>query len=370
MIIGVPTEIKESEYRVGMVPAGVHALVEAGHRALVQAGAGAGTGIRDEHYREAGAEIVPDAAGVFAAADMIVKVKEPQHLEWPMLKAGQIVFTYFHFAADPALAQEMVHRGVNCVAYETIQLPDGSLPLLMPMSEVAGRMAVHEGAKYLERPMLGKGILLAGVPGVAPASVVVVGGGLVGSNAAKMAAGLGARVIILDIDLDRLRHLDDIMPANVTTLMSNPYNIRDAVTHADLLVGAVLIPGARAPKLVSEAMVQSMRPGSVIVDVAIDQGGCVATSKPTTHRDPTYLVHGVVHYCVTNMPGAVPGTSTYALTNATTPYVLRLAKGFPQAALEDPALRSGINIAHGKVVSRAVAEATGLPFSPVEEVVG
>ncbi len=370
MIVGVPTEIKESEYRVGMVPAGVHALVEAGHRVLVQAGAVAGTGIRDEFYREAGAEIVPDAAGVFAAADMIVKVKEPQPLEWPMLKARQVVFTYFHFAASAVLAREMVDRGVTCVAYETIQLPDGSLPLLMPMSEVAGRMAVHEGAKYLERPMLGKGILLAGVPGVAPASVVVLGGGLVGSNAAKMAAGLGARVTILDINLDQLRRLDDIMPANVTTLMSNPYNIRDSVTHADLLIGAVLIPGARAPKLVSEAMVQSMKPGSVIVDVAIDQGGCIATSKPTTHREPTYLVHGVVHYCVTNMPGAVPGTSTYALTNATQPYVVRLAKGFPQAALEDSALRSGINIARGKVVSRAVAEATGLAYSPVGELLG
>ena len=350
-----------------MAPAGVHALVSAGHRVLVQAGAGAGTGIRSEDYQEAGAGIVDAAAELFESADMIVKVKEPQPEEWPLLREGQIVFTYFHFAADRDLTLAMMKRGVVCVAYETVQLPDGSLPLLMPMSEVAGRMAVHEGAKYLERPMLGRGILLAGAPGVAPANVVIVGGGLVGSNAAKMAAGLGASVIVLDIDLNRLRHLDDIMPPNVTALMSNPYNIRDAIAGADLLIGAALIRGARAPKLVTEEMVRSMKPGSVIIDVAIDQGGCIATSRPTTHKDPAYVLHGVVHYCVTNMPGAVPGTSTYALTNATQPYVVKLAQGFPQAILADPVLRTGLNIVRGKVVFPSVAEAAGVPITPLEE---
>ncbi|MCA1594815.1 MAG: alanine dehydrogenase [Chloroflexi bacterium] len=370
MIVGVTAEVKESEYRVGMVPAGVHALRLAGHQVLVQAGAGMGTGIKDEDYQEAGASILTDAVEIFRQSEMIVKVKEPQPSEWPLLRPGQIVFTYFHFAADPDLTRAMVEGQITCVAYETIQAPDGSLPLLTPMSEVAGRMAVHEGAKYLERPMLGKGILLAGVPGVAPANVVVIGGGLVGSNAAKMAAGLGANVVILDVDLNRLRHLDDIMPANVITLMSNPYNIRDAVARADLLIGAVLIRGARAPRLVTEEMVRSMRQGAVIVDVAIDQGGCIATCRPTTHQEPTYVVDGVVHYCVTNMPGAVPGTSTYALTNATQPYVVRLAGGFPKAAIEDPAIRSGVNIARGKIVLPEIAGVAGFPLSPIVEVLG
>jgi len=368
MIVGAPSEIKESEYRVGIVPAGVHALVQAGHSALVQAGAGVGSGIRDEDYAEAGAAIISGPEEIFSRADMIVKVKEPQPCEWPMLRPRQILFTYFHFAADLALTRAMLDCRATCIAYETIQLPDGSLPLLMPMSEVAGRMAVHEGAKYLERPMLGRGILLAGVPGVAPANVVIIGGGLVGSNAAKMAAGLGANVVILDVDLNRLRHLDDIMPPNVTTLMSNPYNIREAVQRADLLIGAVLIRGARAPKLVTAEMVHTMKPGAVIVDVAIDQGGCIETCRPTTHQDPTYLVDGVVHYCVTNMPGAVPGTSTYALTNATQRYMVRLARGLPAALTNDPILQTGVNIAGGKIVLKEVAEATGLPLSELSEV--
>jgi alanine dehydrogenase len=350
MIIGTPKEIKNNEYRVGLLPVHCHALTAAGHTVLIERTAGLGSGATDADYRAAGARVVDD---VYRRAEMIVKVKEPQPKEISKLHPGQIVFTYFHFAADQNLLAGIVRSRSVAIAYETIQLPDGSLPLLTPMSEIAGRMSIHEGAKHLEKPMHGRGLLLAGVPGVAPAKVVILGGGVVGSNAAKMAAGLGADVMILDISLPRLRYLDDIMPANVKTLMSNSYNIREQVLQADLLIGAVLRPGARAPQLVSRQLVRQMKRGAVIVDVAIDQGGCIATSRPTTHADPTYLVNGIVHYCVTNMPGAVARTSTLALTNATFPYVLEIAnKGHERAAKENPAIRAGLNVVNGQVVYR------------------
>ncbi|MDH7480895.1 MAG: alanine dehydrogenase [Armatimonadota bacterium] len=371
MIIGTPKEIKDNEYRVALVPAGVEQLVEMGHKVLIERDAGQGTGITDDEYRKAGAEIVDSATEVWSRADFIVKVKEPLPQEFPMIKQGQIIFTYFHFAADKNLTLAMVRSGAICMAYETIQLPDGSLPLLTPMSEIAGRMAVLEGAKYLERPMLGRGILLSGVPGVEPAHVVILGGGIVGANAAKIAAGIGANVTILDVDLERLRYLDDVMPRNVTTLHSNRYTIREKLKQADLLIGAVLLRGARAPILVTRSMLKLMKPGAVIVDVAVDQGGCVETIRPTTHSNPTYVVDGIVHYGVTNMPGAVAGTSTYALTNETLPYVVKLANlGYPKALLEDSALRAGLNIAFGKVVLKPIAEQYNLPYMPAEEVLG
>lgn len=369
MIVGCPKEIKDHEYRVGLLPVTCEALTEAGHTVLVQAGAGIGSGATDAQYRAAGARVVTSAAAVFGRADMIVKVKEPQPAEFRMLRDGQVVFTYFHFAADRRLFEALARTGIVAVAYETIQLSDGSLPLLTPMSEIAGRMSVHEGAKFLEEPMKGRGLLLAGVPGVAPAKVVILGGGVVGANAAKMAAGLGADVTILDINLDRLRYLDDVMPANVKTLMSNAHNIRDQVPQADLLIGAVLLPGARAPKLVSHALVRRMKPGAVIVDVAIDQGGCVATSRPTTHARPSYVVDGVVHYCVTNMPGAVARTSTYALTNATHSYVLEIAgKGIKRASAANRAIAAGINMARGKVTLANLAALYKHPLTNVESV--
>lgn len=369
MIVGCPKEIKDHEYRVGLLPVTCEALTEAGHTVLVQAGAGIGSGATDAQYRAAGARVVTSAAAVFGRADMIVKVKEPQPAEFRMLRDGQVVFTYFHFAADRRLFEASARTGIVAVAYETIQLSDGSLPLLTPMSEIAGRMSVHEGAKFLEEPMKGRGLLLAGVPGVAPAKVVILGGGVVGANAAKMAAGLGADVTILDINLDRLRYLDDVMPANVKTLMSNAHNIRDQVPQADLLIGAVLLPGARAPKLVSHALVRRMKPGAVIVDVAIDQGGCVATSRPTTHARPSYVVDGVVHYCVTNMPGAVARTSTYALTNATHSYVLEIAgKGIKRASAANRAIAAGINMARGKVTLANLAALYKHPLTTVESV--
>jgi alanine dehydrogenase len=371
MVIGVPKEIKNNEYRVALVPAGVEILVEEGHTVLVEAGAGRGTGIEDVEYAAMGAKVVPDAADIFAQADLIVKVKEPQPEEHPLLRPGQIVFTYFHFAADEALTRAMVERRVVCVAYETIQLPDGKLPLLTPMSEVAGRMAIHEGAKYLERPMEGRGILLAGVPGVPPANVVILGGGVVGANAAKIAAGFGAHVYILDINLERLRYLDDIMPANVTTIYSNRYNIRQAIRDADLVIGGVLKRGAKAPTLVTRDMLATMKRGAVVVDVAVDQGGCFETTHPTTHDKPTYIVEGVVHYCVANMPGAVAGTSTYALTNETLSYIRRLAnRGWKQAMRENGALKMGLNIAEGKVCFPDIAEQYGYLCVPVEELIG
>ncbi len=369
MVVGVPKEVKPDEYRVAMVPAGVETLTEAGHSVLVESGAGLGTGIEDSEYAAAGARIVGSAAEVYAQSELIVKVKEPLPTEYPLIRSGQTVFTYFHFAASEDLTRAMVASRAVCIAYETIQLADGTLPLLTPMSEVAGRMAVQEGAKYLERPMEGRGILLSGVPGVAPAKVVIIGGGVVGTNAAKVAAGFGADVTVLDVNLERLRYLDDIMPPNVNTLFSNRHNIRQAIRDADLVIGSVLRRGARAPVLVTREMIRTMRKGSVVVDVAVDQGGCFETTRPTTHSHPTYIEEGVVHYCVANMPGAVAGTSTYALTNETLQYVRRLAKdGWKAAAAEHTPLRHGLNIVEGHVVFPDIAEQFGLPLTPVEEV--
>jgi alanine dehydrogenase len=361
MIIGVPKEIKADEYRVAMIPVGVEELTRCGHKVLIQSGAGQGSGISDDEYARNGAEIVADPAGIWGKADLVVKVKEPLPEEWPYLRPGQVVFTYFHFAADEPLTRAVMQSGITAIAYETIKDGRGNLPLLTPMSEVAGRMSIQEGAKYLERPFDGRGILLGGVPGVLPANVVILGGGVVGANAAKVAAGLGANVRILDINLDRLRYLDDVMPRNVTTLFSDRHNIRDSLYRADLVIGAVLIPGARAPYLVRRDDLKQMTPRAVIIDVAIDQGGCVETSRPTTHSKPTYIVDDIVHYCVTNMPGAVGRTSTYALTNVTLPYVLQLAKkGLDRAAAENLALAQGVNIRKGKVTNPAVAETFGL----------
>jgi alanine dehydrogenase len=372
MIIGVPKEIKNNEYRVGMVPAGVRQLTRAGHRVLIETRAGEGSGISDEEYVHAGAEIVPDAASVYSAADMIVKVKEPLEQEYGLIREGQIIFTYFHFASSRELTEAMIERKAICVAYETITTPDGKLPCLTPMSEVAGRMSIQEGAKYLEKPMKGRGILLSGVPGVDPARVLVLGGGVVGANAAKIAAGLGAQVTIMDVNLDRLRYLADIMPPNVITLMSNEDNIRARLPLADLVIGAVLVVGARAPRLITLDMLKLMKPGAVIVDVAIDQGGCVETSRPTTHADPIFIVDNVVHYCVTNMPGAVGRTSTYALTNVTIPYALKIAnEGWPNFAKKDPALAAGVNMVEGVVTCKPVADCFGLTnYAPIEEVIG
>jgi len=361
MIVGVPKEIKTDEYRVAMIPVGVEELTRAGHQVLIQAGAGQGSGISDDQYSVHGAEIVPTAEAIWSKADLIVKVKEPLPQEWPLMHSGQLVFTYFHFAADERLTRAVMESDIIAIAYETIKDARGNLPLLTPMSEVAGRMSIQEGAKFLERPFEGRGILLGGVPGVLPANVVILGGGIVGSNAAKVAAGLGANVIILDVNLDRLRYLDDVMPPNVTTLFSDRHNILDSINRADLLIGAVLIPGARAPYLVRKEDLKRMPPGSVLIDVAIDQGGCIETSKPTTHSRPTYMVDDVVHYCVTNMPGAVGRTSTYALTNVTLPYVLQLAKkGLERAIRENAALAQGVNIRQGNVTNSAVAATFGM----------
>jgi alanine dehydrogenase len=360
-VVGVPNEIKTHESRVSLIPVGVEELTRAGNKVLIQSGAGQGSGISDEQYREHGAAIVERPEDVWANADLIVKVKEPLPVEWPLMRPGQVVFTYFHFAADENLTRAVMASGITAVAYETIKDAKGTLPLLTPMSEVAGRMSIQEGAKYLERPFDGRGILLGGVPGVLPANVVILGGGIVGANAAKVAAGLGANVTILDINLDRLRYLDDVMPRNVTTLYSDRHNILYSLSRADLLIGAVLIPGAKAPHLVRREDLKRMQPRAVVIDVAIDQGGCVETSRPTTHSNPTYIVDDVVHYCVTNMPGAVGRTSTYALTNVTLPYVLQLArKGLDKAIAENAALRQGVNVRNGKVANPAVAETFGL----------
>lgn len=367
MIVGVPKEVKADEYRVAMLPVGAEELTAAGHTVLFEAGAGAGSGIADAQYVAAGATLVPGAAPVWASADLIIKVKEPQADEWPRLRAGQTVFTYFHFAADEQLTRAILESGITAIAYETLRDARGSLPLLTPMSEVAGRMSIQEGAKYLERPQEGRGILLAGVPGVAPAEVAILGGGIVGANAAKVAAGLGATVSILDVNLDRLRYLDDVMPPNVTTIYSDRHTILETILRADLVIGAVLITGARAPRLVRRDDLAKMKPGAVIVDVAIDQGGCVETSRPTTHREPTYVIDGVVHYCVTNMPGAVGRTSTYALCNVTLPYVLQFAsKGWRAVAAAQSGVAEGVNIDRGKITNRAVAATFGLPFSALE----
>ena len=368
MIIGVPKEIKNNENRVAVTPAGVSEFVKHGHKVYVQSTAGLGSGFSDEEYTKAGANLLPTIEEVYGIAEMIVKVKEPIEQEYSLIRAGQLLFTYFHFASYEPLTHAMIKSGAICLAYETVEV-NRSLPLLIPMSEVAGRMSIQEGAKYLEKPMGGRGILLGGVPGVKPANVVVLGGGIVGTQAAKMAAGLGADVTIMDVSLNRLRQLDDIMPANVKTQYSNDYNIREAVKTADLVIGGVLIPGAKAPKLITKDMLSTMRPGSVIVDVAIDQGGCFETSKPTTHAEPTYVVDGVVHYCVANMPGAVPYTSTLALTNATLPYAVQLAnKGWKRACSDNADLRLGLNVVEGKVVYEGVSEAFNLPYTPVNEV--
>lgn len=366
LVVGVPKETKNHEYRVGMTPVGVEELTQRGHKVLIQAGAGQGSGIADEAYAVHGAEIVASAADIWSRADLIVKVKEPLPAEWPHLRKGQIVFTYFHFAADRELTEKVLASGISAVAYETIKDNRGTLPLLTPMSEVAGRMSIQEGAKYLERPFDGRGILLGGVPGVAPAQVVVLGAGVVGANAARVAAGLGAHVKLLDVNLDRLRYLADVMPPNVTTLFSDRHNILDCISRADLLIGSVLIPGGRAPRLIRAEDLKRMPPRSVIIDVAIDQGGCVETSRPTTHEQPTYIVDDVVHYCVTNMPGAVGRTSTYALTNVTLPYVLDIAtKGLGQAMEANKGLAAGLNIHQGKITLPAVADAFQLPCEPI-----
>jgi alanine dehydrogenase len=363
MIIGVPTEIKQDEYRVAMLPVGVEELVSRKHHVLIQSGAGLGSGLTDDEYLSQGAELVASAAEIYNRADLIVKVKEPLPPEWSMIHEGQVVFTYFHFAADEELTRNMLANGSTCVAYETLQDGQGRLPLLTPMSEVAGRMSVQEGAKYLERPQMGRGILLGGVPGVAPANITIIGGGVVGANAAKIAAGFNANVGLLDVDMDRLRYLADVMPANVNVLFSDRHTIREQLARADLVIGAVLIPGAKAPCLVKQDDLRRMKPGSVIIDVAIDQGGCIATSRPTSHADPTFIVDDVVHYCVTNMPGAVGRTSTFALCNVTLPWVLKIAnRGIEQAAKELQPIASAINISRGKVVNLAVANTFGLDY--------
>ena len=367
MIIGVPKEIKNNENRVAVTPAGVRELVAHGHRVYVQATAGNGSGFSDDEYRAAGAKMLPTIEDVYAIAEMIVKVKEPIRPEYGLIRKGQLLFTYFHFACDRALTDAMIKSGAVCIAYETVRLADGSLPLLIPMSEVAGRMSVQEGARFLEKPQGGRGVLLGGVPGVKPAKVLILGAGVVGRNAALMAAGLGADVTIADISLPVLRHVADVMPKNVKTLFSSRHNIEMELPTTDLVIGSVLIPGAKAPHLVTKDMLTLMRPGSLLVDVAIDQGGCFETSHPTTHSEPTYTVDGVVHYAVANIPGAVPFTSTLALTNATLPYALRLAdKGWRDACKADKALAQGLNVVDGKVVFPAVAEAFDLPLEQID----
>lgn len=363
MIIGVPREIKANENRVALTPSGAEILKDNGHTVIIEQNAGLGSGFKNEDYIAIGAEIIATAKEVFDRADMIMKVKEPIAQEYPLIRKGQVLFTYFHFAADRTLTDAIITSGSIAVAYETVQKHDHSLPLLIPMSEVAGRMAPQEGAKYLEKTQGGRGILLAGVPGTEPAEVVVLGGGVVGTNAAKIAAGLGAHVTILDVNLTRLRYLDDVMPKNVVTMMSNPYNIRKVIKKADLVIGGILIPGAKAPRLITREMLKDMKEGSVIVDVAVDQGGCIETCKPTTHENPTFVVDGVVHYCVANMPGAVPMTSTIALTNATLPYAVQLAnEGYEKAISTNPELRLGLNIIDGHVTYKGVADAFNLKF--------
>ena len=367
MIIGVPKEIKNNENRVALTPAGAFELSKRGHEVYVQTNAGLGSGYTDDKYVAAGAKILPTIEATYEIAEMIMKVKEPIEPEYKLIKEDQLLFTYFHFASYEPLTRAMIERKAICLAYETVELPDRSLPLLIPMSEVAGRMSIQAGAKYLEKPMLGRGVLLGGVPGVAPGRVLILGGGIVGTQAAKMAAGLGAQVTILDVSLNRLRQLDDIMPANVTTQYSNEYAIRELVKTHDLVIGAVLIPGAKAPNLITRDMLKDMRPGTVLVDVAVDQGGCIETTKPTTHADPVFVIDDVVHYGVANMPGAVPFTSTLALTNATLPYAIKLAgNGWKQACKEDASLKKGLNIINGKVVYQGVADAFGLEMNDVE----
>lgn len=369
MVIAVPTEIKSNENRVALTPAGALELSKRGHKVYIQKGAGINSGFSDESYQAAGAETLSTIEDCYSKAEMIIKVKEPIEKEYNLIKKDQLVFTYFHFASSEKLTKAMIGSDAVCLAYETVELPDRSLPLLVPMSEVAGRMAIQEGAKYLEKPMTGKGILLGGVPGVQPAKVLVIGGGIVGTQAAKMAAGLGAQVTIMDVNLNRLRYLADVMPSNVTTMYSNELNIRQLIKYHDLVVGAVLIPGAKAPHLITRDMLKTMHEGTVLVDVAVDQGGCFETTKPTTHDDPIYTIDGVVHYSVANMPGAVPYTSTIALTNATLPYAIKLAEmGWNKACKADQALKLGLNVVNGKVVYKSVADVFGLTHTPVEQV--
>lgn len=370
MVVGVPKEIKPQENRVALTPAGAAELIKAGHRVVVEKGAGAGSGMLDEEYQAAGATLVPTHADVFAEAEMIIKVKEPIETEFDLFRPGQILFTYLHLAASETVTRALLERRVTAIAYETIQEPNGALPLLTPMSEVAGRMSVQVGAQYLEQVRGGRGVLLGGVPGVPPAEVVILGAGTVGSNAARIALGMGAHVTIMDKRIERLRYLEDVLTGNRITVVANHQTVDRAVRYADLVIGAVLVPGARAPKLVSEETVRAMKPGSVIVDVAVDQGGCIETiDRPTTHNDPIYVKHGVIHYAVSNMPGAVPRTSTLALTNATLPYAVALAsKGVRQAVADDPVLAGGINVIDGAVTHPAVAEAHGLAYTPLERV--
>lgn len=368
MIIGVPKEIKNNENRVALIPSGAKELIKRGHEVYVQATAGLGSGFADEEYEGAGAKILPSIEEVYDIAEMIMKVKEPIEEEYSLIKADQTVFTYFHFASYEPLTKAMVESKSICIAYETVEKPNNSLPLLIPMSEVAGKMSVQEGAKYLEKPLKGRGILLGGVPGVRPAKVMILGGGVVGTSAATVAAGMGADVTILDLNLNRLRYLDEIMPANVNTFYSNEYNIRELISSHDLIIGAVLIPGAKAPNLITRDMLKDMQPGTVLVDVAVDQGGCIETCKPTTHQDPTYIIDDIVHYCVANMPGAVPYTSTLALTNATLPYAIQLAnKGWKKACRENDELKKGLNIINGDIVYKAVAEAFDMPYVAVDK---
>ena len=370
MIVGIPREVKDNEYRVAATPEGVRELTRAGHDVVVEAGAGAGSALDDEAFEAVGAKIVPDADAVFGAADMIMKVKEPQPQEYARFREGQILFTYLHLAADRGLTEFLMERRVVSVAYETVQLDDGRLPLLAPMSEIAGRMAPQAGANLLERPHGGRGVLMGGASGVAPARVVVLGAGMAGLNAAWIAAGMEASVVALDRNVDPLRHIDQIMRGRIQTVTSSGLAIEELVVQADLVIGAVLVPGAKAPHLVTEEMVRAMRPGSVIVDISIDQGGCVETARMTTHSDPVYTVHDVVHYCVGNMPGAVPRTSTYALTNVTLPYALAIAgEGLGEAVRRDPALGRGVNVFDGRLANEGVAEAHGLPSVPLGELV-
>jgi alanine dehydrogenase len=369
LIVGVPKETKRDEYRVALLPVGVEELTRAGHKVLVEMGSGLGSGIPDDRYAEHGAILVPSPEEIFGSAELVIKVKEPLPAEWPLLRPGQIVFTYFHFAADRQLTEAVLASGATAVAYETLCDDQGRLPLLTPMSEVAGRMSIQEGAKYLERPQMGRGILLGGVPGVAPANITILGGGVVGANAAKVAAGFGANIGLLDVNMDRLRYLDDVMPPNVDCLFSDRHTIRDQISRADLVIGAVLIPGAKAPRLIEADDLKLMQQGSVIIDVAIDQGGCVATSRPTTHSEPTYLVDGVLHYCVTNMPGAVGRTSTYALCNVTLPWALHIAnRGIKMAAQTLRPIARAINIMEHALTNAPVAETFGIPFQPRFEV--
>lgn len=368
MIIGVPKEIKNNENRVALTPGGAKELIKRGHTVYVQSTAGIGSGFSDDEYSAVGVKLLPTIEDTYAIAEMIMKVKEPIEAEYPLIKKDQLLFTYFHFASYEPLTRAMIEQQPVCLAYETVEKADRSLPLLIPMSEVAGRMATQEGAKFLEKPMGGRGILLGGVPGVKPAKVIVIGGGIVGTQATKIAAGMGADVTIMDIDLYRLRQLDDVMPANVKTMVSSEHNIREEIKDADMVVGAVLIPGAKAPHLITRDMLGTMKEGAVLVDVAVDQGGCFETTKPTTHAEPVFDVDGVMHYCVANMPGAVPYTSTLALTNATLPYAIQLAdKGWEAACRENIELKKGLNIIGSKVVYKAVADAFGLEFTNVED---